>query len=691
MLRTLAGIAMTCVLALAVVGLTFRASQEAPADFRFINGTEPKTLDPQIMTGQPEGRVADAIFEGLTRRDARTLHPVPGVARSWEVSADGRRYVFHLRPDARWTDGRPVTAHDFSYAWRRLQDPKTGAEYAYILHMVEGARAFNRYGSQAEALRELLAGAFQELRKANPLGLDTATWAAFAERHGLPDLVQGSPDRTLRNLTDPGGDPGGDPGRRSLGPAQLNALESALAREAVRRAALFAQADRRFGFDAGVYARDDHTLVVELEAPTPYFLELTAFYPAFPTPRWVVEPESGNGEESVRRGWFLPETIVSNGPFELASWRVNDRIRLVRSESYWGREDVALETIDVLPVENATTALNLYLTGGADWLPSSYPQDLVEELRQRPDFYSGPGLMVYYYRFNTRRPPFDDARVREAFSLGIDRQLIVDEVLGLGQLPASHLVPPGMPGYRPPASLLGLDVERARHLLDQAGHPGGEGIGEIGILYNTSEGHKKIAEVIADQLRRNLGLRVEAYNQEWQSYLATLRAGDYQVARAGWIGDYRDPNTFLDLWVTNGGNNQTGWSHPLFDQLIAAAANPAGFVSSPGFDLVRLKDPERAGADVAAVREAAHAKGRAAAGARLRLTLLAEAEAILVQDEFPIMPIYFYVVSGLVRPGIEGFYSELEFEDGTRGANLQDLHPLRAISLGASASVGRGS
>jgi oligopeptide transport system substrate-binding protein len=381
---------------------------------------------------------------------------------------------------------------------------------------------------------------------------------------------------------------------------------------------------------------------------------------------------------------------VSNGPFNLEAWRIHDRIRMRRSETYWDRDSVGVETIDALPIENATTSLNLYLTGEADWLPSNYPNDLAGILSQRPDFYSGPSLIVYYYRINTEVEPFDDPRVREALNLAIDRRLIVDNVLGLGQLPAYTIVPPGMPDYEAPESAIRHDPEEARRLLAAAGFPGGAGIADIGILYNTQEMHKKIAEVIADQLHRNLGLNVSAYNQEWQSYLATLRNRDYTLARAGWIGDYEDPNTFLDIWVSEGGNNQTGWGDPTYDRLIAAAADIESFAKHPNLAPADLRDSAAIEASRAAILAESDPARRKELGGRLRMKLLAEAEHILVAEAFPIIPIYFYVVSGLVQPEVEGFHTELEFDDGSRGANLRDIHPLRAIRMSGSPGPEKG-
>jgi oligopeptide transport system substrate-binding protein len=537
--RPIAVLLLLVAAALAVVGVTFDASTQAPADLVFVNGAEPRTLDPGRMTGEPESRIANELFEGLTRREARSLQPAPGVAERWEVSEDARVYTFHLRADARWSDGTPVTAHDFAWSWRRLLDPATGSEYAYLLHGLRGARAFHA----------------------------------------------------------------GDPAAR-----------------------------RRFGVEEGVVAEGDRTLRVELEAPIPWFLDLTSFFSAYPVPRHVVEAHP--------RDWFLPGKIVSNGPFVLAAWRVGDRIRLARNPHYWGRDAVALATVDALPVESPTTALNLYLRGDVDWLPRLYPEELVDVLRTRDDFYHVPGLTVYFYRLNTRRPPLDDPRVRRAIGLAIDRREITDLVLRLGQIPATAMVPPGMPGYRSPESGLGFDVEQARALLAEAGYPDGRGMREIGILYNTHDTHETIAEVIADQLRRNLGIEASAYNQEWQSYLASVAAGDYDMARAGWIGDYLDPNTFLDLWVTGNGNNQTGWGDPAYDALVAAAGDAAAASRDPTRLLRLAVEPEPLAAALAAAADA-HGPARADGLAALRLEILRQAEAILVQRGFPVIPIYF--------------------------------------------------
>ena len=255
------------------------------------------------------------------------------------------------------------------------------------------------------------------------------------------------------------------------------------------------------------------------------------------------------------------------------------------------------------------------------------------------------------------RPPLDDPRVRMALALAIDRETLVRDVLRLGQLPALHVVPPGMPGYEPPAERARLRpgararaarggrlpgrprLPRARHPVQHARGPPQD---------RRAGGRPARARTSASASR--------AYNQEWQSYLATTQAGDYDLARAGWIGDYVDPNTFLDLWVTNGGNNQTGWGDPLYDRCIRAAADVEAFARAPELGGAR-PSPSGARALLASARRGARARRGSRPPPRLRLQLLREAEAILVQRAVPVIPLYFYVTSGLISPRVGGFHA----------------------------------
>jgi oligopeptide transport system substrate-binding protein len=670
MRRTLISALLVLLASIFVVGLTLSKSTLGHADFRFLNGTEPKTLDVHLATGEPEHRLAEAIFEGLARLEPRTLEPVPGVAESWDITADGKTYTFHLRQNARWSDGRPVTAHDFAYSWRRLQTPTLGAEYAYIMHMVRYAAALNTHLGQADALQGPVPKALDELLAQNPRVVPKAALRDFDKKQDLHSVLKGTQSPKLRAfLIRPDGD---------AKPDELRELRPEFLAEGVRRRALYREAEQHFGVDAGVFAKDDHTLVVELTAPTPYFLELTTFYPFYPVPRWAVERSS--------RDWFLPGKIVGNGAYTLASWRVGDRIRLERSSTYWGKDEVKLASVEALSMENLTTALNLYLTGELDWIPSGYyPQELGPELRKRADFYGGPALIVYMYRINTTRKPFDDVRVRKALNLAVDREQITKNVLAMGQIPATHVVPPGMKGYVPPPSGISYDIAQAQKLLTEAGFPNGKGFPRFGILYNTMEGHKKLAEVVADNLRLNLHIDAVAYNQEWQSYQESTRNMDYDVSRYGWIGDYEDPNTFLDTWLTNGGNNRTGWGSVVYDRMIEAASDVDKFVASPQFILDHAHDAPKLEQLVTRVKTSSEAAPHLAAMAELRLALLSEAEAIIVNDDFPIIPLYFYSVAGLVKPNVRGFFPNLVTPDGGTRPNLRDMHPLRDISMAGAA------
>jgi oligopeptide transport system substrate-binding protein len=661
--RTLLGILGVFVGVLALVGFTFSKSTQRPADFRLLNLSEPRTLDPSLMTGEPEGRFAYELYEGVVRKDAKTMQPAPGVAESWQVSPDGKTYTFRLRTNARWSDGRPVTAHDFVYSWKRLLDPKLASEYAYIAFPIRFAEAFSTYDGLARSIDEKILPALGRLRAANAGGVPVKAFRKFTTETSVQDPLRHEADSTLAELF--------SRHTGTVGSADLERLTKALERARVTLRKDGAEARRRLGVDAGFFAKDEHTLVLELNAPTPYFLKVLAFYPMFPTPRWVVAEHPDD--------WYLPETFVGNGPFRLKSWVVGDRARLERSETYWGKNEVKLETIEILAIESESAALNVYLTGGLDWLAKQLPRDLIPAFKKRKDFYTIPANAVYFYRINTTRKPFDDPRVRQALSMAFDRETIVVNVLGGGELPAYTVVPPVLSEYASPATELRYDVEKARALLAEAGFPGGKGFPKFGILYNTFETHKKIAEVIADQLKRNLGIDAQAYNQEWGAYLAAQQTLDYEIARAGWIGDYEDPNTFLDMWVTNGGQNRTGWSSARYDELIRLAADVTPFVNEPEPVLARLREPEPIRALLAAARSASTPEQRLAEHAKVRMRLLREAEAILFQDEFPIIPVYFYVNVGFVRENVRGFHQKLELEGGKTGWNLQDVHPLRDV------------
>ncbi len=583
------------------------------ADFTFSNGSEIKTVDPAIVTGQPEGRVIRGLFEGLCAWDPQTLEPIPGVAESWETSPDGRTYTFHLRDDARWSDGSPVTAADFHWSFRRLLHPRTASEYCYLLWYVEGAEHYTSgkvgVGEQVEI----------ELIDTPP---PDRPFAEGPLRRGRLVEVIGPPDGH------------GAVGR--TGPDKRNppiyVVETAGHRVRFQRGAIApGTVDYAWllpDFDSvGIRVVDRRTIRFRLRHPVPYFPNLLGFYPMCPVNRRCVETYG-------YPAWTKPEHLVVNGPYRLQFRRIRDRIRLVKNPYYWDRDHVRTKVIDVLAVESYSTMLNLYMTGQVDWIPT-VPSEIIPELLARPekDFVPSPYLSTYYYLVNVAKPPLDDVRVRRALAMAIDKQEIVEKITRAGQKPTRSFVPGNIRRYvdYQPAECEPHDLRRARALLAEAGYPEGRGFPTIEILYNTSEAHQAIAELIQSQWKRQLGIDVRLVNQEWPSYLASRRLGKYFIARAGWIGDYVDPNTFLELFLSDNPNNQTNWADPDYDRLVKAAQ----------FE----PDPKR------------------------RMELYHQAERILM-DQLPVFPLYTYVDQNMVRPYVKGFHR-----------NILDTHPLKDIVI----------
>jgi oligopeptide transport system substrate-binding protein len=336
--------------------------------------------------------------------------------------------------------------------------------------------------------------------------------------------------------------------------------------------------------------------------------------------------------EKLGDSWTKPGKLISNGAFILKEWRINDHIRLAKNPYYWNRSHVAMSSIDILPTAKANTALNFYLSGLADLMMDKglVPPALLNDLRKRPDFHASPFLGTYFLRFNVTRKPFDDPRVRRAFGMVIDKQLLVKKITRAGEAPASSLVPPGTAGYHPPEGI-SQDIAKARQLMAEAGYPEGKGFPLVSYLYSEGELNEAIAVELQGMFRSALGVNINLQRQEWKVYLRSMSSLDYDLCRASWVGDYRDPNTFLDMFVTNGGNNRTGWSNAEYDRLIQEAASEGD--RQKRFDIFR------------------------------------KAEHLLIVDQAPICPLYFYV-------GIQ-FYDATKL--GGIEANLLDEHPLKAM------------
>lgn len=486
------------------------------------NGAEPKELDPALATGDVEAHVLDNLFEGLVALDHETLQPIPAMAESWTVSPDGKKYVFKIRPNARWSDGKEITAEDFVWSWERALTPMTAAEYAYQLYYIKNGEKFNK-------------GQIKD-------------------------------------------------------PKQL-----------------------------GVKATDKLTLEVELENPTPFFLQLAAFHTLNVVPKHVVTKFSG-------QDWTKEGNLVSNGPYKLKEWKLNRHIILVPNEYYWDKDAVKLTQLTFSPTENADTEEKMFISGKLH-MTSTVPTLRIPYYRAQENknvdayhpFKLTPQLASYFYRFNVKRKPTDDLRVRRALSLAIDRKAIVERILQGGQTPATSFTPPVM-GYSfkgdMPDTVTPAAIAEAKKLLAEAGYPDGKGLPSIEILYNTNEAHKKIAVAIQDMWKKNLGIDAVLFNQEWKVYIDAQRKMNFTVSRSGWIGDYPDPNTFLDMFLTNGGNNLTGWSNKDYDENIHLAG--------------QTLDQQK------------------------RFEYFHKAEAILLK-ELPVLPIYFYTKNTLVSEHMKRF------------------------------------
>ena len=499
--------------------------RHAPGGAIFLGGSgaEPEGLDPQIVTGVPEHHILLSLFEGLVRMDPTDLSPIPGVAERWEVSGDGLVYTFHLRPEAKWSNGDPLDANDFVYAWRRILTPTLAAEYAYMLYPLRNARAYNE--------------------------------------SSIDDFSE-----------------------------------------------------------VGVRVIDDHTLEVTLENPTPYFFTLQCHYTWFPVHQETIEKFGAMDDRASK--WTRAGNLVGNGPYLLSRWVPNSVIEVRPNPHYWDRAALRNGGVNYYPVTDEQTEERMFRAGElhvTEGVPSTKVPDYLENSPEliRIDPYIG----TYFYRVNVTRPPFDDVRVRKALARNSNEDAITTTSGGAGQTPAHFLSPPHGDGCNDRAHGP-YDLEQARRLLDEAGYPGGEGFPAIDILYNTKETHQVIAEAIQQMWKRELGIQVTLTNQEWKVYLGSTSNErlDFDIARAGWIGDVEDAINFLECFTTGNGNNRTGWGNPEYDDVLARV----------------LKENDKF----------------------KRHRLYQEAEAILM-DELPIIPIYHYTRSMLIQPEVRDYHSNI--------------------------------
>jgi oligopeptide transport system substrate-binding protein len=326
-------------------------------------------------------------------------------------------------------------------------------------------------------------------------------------------------------------------------------------------------------------AVDEDTFVVNLKAPTPWFLGLTTFYTFFPVREDAVAAKADGL-------WAKdPELAISNGPFKLAAYETGSTLVFEKNDNYWRADEVMLETINAEMIVEASTALTAYQAGELDIIMTVPSAEIPGLIAEDPTFNIFPMLGTYYYSFNVDVEPLDDVKVRRALTLAIDRKAIVETVSKGGQLPAKTMIPTSLKDaegnvFQEMTGVYGIEdtanVEEAKALLAEAGYPEGEGFPELELLYNTSEGHQKIAVAIQEMWKENLGVNITLANQEWAVFQDTRTQGNFQIAREGWIGDYTDPLTFLGMFKTGSPMNHTQWSSEKYDQLLADSMTATG-------------------------------------------------------------------------------------------------------------------
>lgn len=498
---------------LAAILLGCDSSPDTPRTLRIGNGAEPATLDPHRAEGVPARNIQRDLFEGLLREAPEGGYE-PGVAKRWTISDDRQAYTFELRPDARWSNGDPVTASDFVFSFRRAVDPRTAGVLAESLFPIRNAR-------------EVIAGK-------------------------LPT--------------------------------------SAL----------------------GVHATADGRLVIELEQPTSYFLQLLAHPSTFP-----VHPPSVMASED----WTKPGKMVSNGAYQLEEWRVQSAITLTPNPHYWQRDAVSIKRVQYLPIEDMNAELARFNAGELD-ITYGVPTGRLDRLRRKypQALRVAPWFGTYFLGINTTDPRLKDVRLRKALALAIDRSILARDVLGGGETPAYTWVPP-ISGYSSavPEWAQWSQQRREREAQRLLAESGGEQPLRIELLYNTRDRDQRVVTAVAAMWRRVLGVETVLRNEEWKVYLDSRRQlEETEVFRSGWIGDYADPYAFAEILHSTHGMNEFGWRNSRYDALLHAAAT--------------------------------------AGTPRQRYQLLREAETIVLA-ELPVIPLFHYSKARLVSERVGGYHS----------------------------------
>ncbi|AJY76763.1 peptide ABC transporter substrate-binding protein [Paenibacillus beijingensis] len=491
------------------------AKKEEGSKILLYNNTrEPTSLDPPIGFDMVSYDILNNAMEGLTRL-GKDQSPEPAMAKEWKVSDDGKTYTFTLRDGIKWSNGDPVTASDFEFAWKRMLDPKTASPAASLAYVIEGSEAFNSDKGNADGVK--------------------------------------------------------------------------------------------------VKAVDDKTFEVTLAKPAPWLLSMIANPPFFPVPKATVEKNDKWASEA--------STFLSNGPFKITEWNHDSDVKMVKNDQYWDAANVKLDGVTFKMINDSNTEYQLFQSGELH-IQGVIPPEMSEQLFADGKVTVEDSAGTYFYRFNTTMPPFDNANIRKAFSMAVDRQKLVDLVVKQKQKIADGFVSYGLKDaagddFRSAGGeLVTFDAAGAKSLLEKGmAEAGYSTLPQVTLTYNTNDLHQKIAETLQAMFKDNLGVDVKLSGIEGKVLTAEQKKLQLQFSRSSWLPDFADPINFLDIFESGSPNNRTGWSNKEYDKLINDA----------------YSEPDET----------------------KRFQLLHDAEKILL-DEAPIMPLYFYNSAYLQSDKLEG-------------------------------------
>jgi len=473
------------------------------------------TLDPHKAEGVPAINVLDDLYEGLmTHNQDGKL--VLGTAEKYEVSHDGLRYMFYIRDNAKWSNGKKLTAHDFEYGLKRAVDPKTAGTRATTLDPIKNAE-------------KILKG--------------------------------------------------------EVKPQEL-----------------------------GVKALNDKMLQINLEYPTPLIFEILSNTVSFP----VYKPSA----EKYGDRFTQPGNHVTNGAFKLKEWVINSHLTLEKNYNYWDANDVKLKVVKYFDIEQPMQEFRRYQSGQVD-LTSNVPTENINYIKRslKDELITGPYMAVYYYGFNVNDPLLRDKNLRKALSFAVDRKIITDKLLRMGETPRQHIVPKRTENYENPVieefELSDeLRIKAAQKAFADAGYSK-KNAPTITILYNTMDSHKQIAVLVSAMWKSILGVKTELINAEWKVFLKDVKEKrNTQVFRQGIVGDFNDAYSILEVFHSESPSNSIGYNHVKYDEYINKAKVE--------------NDSDK------------------------RMNYLQKSEAQLLNDH-AVMPLYTYTVKKLVKPYVGGF------------------------------------